>query len=214
MRRRLVALGVALAAVLAGIALVAVWSSSPADPVVTTTVVRPRAADGSVAAGDDDIAEAWADGVVDGRDGVVPDDVTVFDDAYPGVANLDPDLLRAVRAAATAAADDGIAFYVHSAWRSPEYQAQLLGDAVAEHGSEGEAARWVARPDRSLHVSGDAIDIGGDEAREWVADHGAAFGLCRVYENEPWHVELRPAAVDEGCPAPYADPTEDPRLQP
>ncbi len=41
-------------------------------------------------------------------DGVVPDGVTVFDDAIPAVANLDPDLLKALRQAAAAAADDGV----------------------------------------------------------------------------------------------------------
>ena len=59
-------------------------------------------------------------------DGVLPDGVTVFDDGYPGVANLDPDLLHVLREAATDAADDGIEFYVNSGWRSPEYQNQLL----------------------------------------------------------------------------------------
>src|SRR4051794_3835486 len=34
-------------------------------------------------------------------DGEVPDGVTVFDDDYPAVANLDPALLRALRQAAT-----------------------------------------------------------------------------------------------------------------
>jgi hypothetical protein len=47
-------------------------------------------------------------------DGALPDGVTVFDDEYPGVANLDPDLLQALREAATDAADDGIEFYVNS----------------------------------------------------------------------------------------------------
>jgi hypothetical protein len=47
--------------------------------------------------------------------------VTVFDDQYPGVANLDPGLLQALREAATDAADDGVKFYVNSGWRSPEY---------------------------------------------------------------------------------------------
>jgi D-alanyl-D-alanine carboxypeptidase len=38
--------------------------------------------------------------------------------------------------------------------------------------------------------------------------------LCRVYRNEPWHFELRPGAVRDGCPARYADPAHDPRMQP
>ena len=85
--------------------------------------------------------------------GYVPDGVTVFDD-IPAVTKLEPALRAAVRKAATAAGDEGIVFYVNSGWRSREYQAQLLKDAIAQYGSEKEAARWVATPDTSPHVSG------------------------------------------------------------
>ena len=42
----------------------------------------------------------------------------------------------------------------------------------------------------------------------------AKYRLCQIYENEAWHYELRPGAIDDGCPAMYADPTHDPRMQP
>jgi D-alanyl-D-alanine carboxypeptidase len=153
------------------------------------------------------------DGAVTEDDGVLPDGVTVFDDRYPGVANLDPALRRALREAATDAADDGVAFAVNSGWRSGEYQDQLLREAVSEYGSESEAARWVATADTSPHVSGDAVDIGPFRAAAWLSAHGAAYGLCRIYDNEPWHFERRPRAIERGCPPPYADPTQDPRMQ-
>jgi D-alanyl-D-alanine carboxypeptidase len=146
-------------------------------------------------------------------DGAVPGGVTVFDDQYPGVANLDPALLRALREAATDAADDGVELYVNSGWRSPEYQKQLLREAVSKYGSEEEAARWVATADTSAHVSGDAVDIGSFDATAWLSEHGAKYGLCQIYRNEPWHYELRPQAIDRGCPPMYADPTHDPRMQ-
>jgi D-alanyl-D-alanine carboxypeptidase len=146
-------------------------------------------------------------------DGVVPDDVSVFDDRYPAVANLDPRLLRAVRRAATVAAEGGVKFYVDSGWRSAEYQERLLRDAVSKYGSEKEAARWVATPTTSAHVSGNAVDIGHSAATAWLSRHGATYGLCQIYRNEPWHYELRPEAVDHGCPRMYADPTHDPRMQ-
>jgi zinc D-Ala-D-Ala carboxypeptidase len=130
------------------------------------------------------------------------------------VANLDPDLLAALSQAATDAADEGVEVIVESGWRSPEHQEQLLQEAVSEYGSEEEAARWVASPDTSPHVSGDAVDIGPSAARAWLAEHGAEYGLCRIYGNEPWHYELRPEAIDQGCPPMYADPTQDPRMQP
>jgi len=152
-------------------------------------------------------------GALGEADGAVPDGATVFDDALPGVANLDPALLDAVRRAACGAADDGAGFFVDSGWRSPAYQNQLLREAVSEYGSEEEAARWVASAETSAHVSGDAVDLGPFDATAWLSEHGAEYGLCRVYGNEPWHFELRPDAVDRGCPGVYADPTQDPRLQ-
>ena len=146
-------------------------------------------------------------------DGAVPDGTTVFDDEIPGVANLDPALLSALRRAATDAADNGVELVVDSGWRSPAYQEQLLHEAVLKYGSEAEAARWVATPSTSAHVSGDAVDIGPSAAAAWLSEHGAAYGLCQVYGNEPWHYELRSEAIDHGCPAMYADPTHDPRMQ-
>jgi zinc D-Ala-D-Ala carboxypeptidase len=145
-------------------------------------------------------------------DGAIPDGTTVFDDAVPGVAKLNPALLGALRRAATDAAPDGVVFVVDSGWRSSEYQLRLLREAISKYGSEAEAARWVATPSRSAHVSGDAVDLGSDAAA-WLSAHGAAYGLCRIYGNEPWHFELRPEAVTGGCPAMYADPTQDPRMQ-
>ncbi len=104
-------------------------------------------------------------------------------------------------------------FHVDSGWRSREYQERLLREAISKYGSEEEAARWVATPKTSAHVSGDAVDIGPSGAAAWLSEHGAAYGLCQIYGNEPWHYELRPEAIDRGCPATYADPTHDPRMQ-
>ena len=145
--------------------------------------------------------------------GAVPDGTTVFDDEVPGVANLDPALLRALRRATTDAAADGVELVVNSGWRSHAYEDQLRREAIAKYGSEAEAARWVATGTTSLHVSGDAVDVGPADATPWMSAHGAAYGLCQIYGNEPWHYELRPAAGDHGCPALYADPTHDPRMQ-
>ena len=144
----------------------------------------------------------------------MPDGTTVFDAAVPGVARLDPALLGALREAASRASADGVELVVDSGWRSPAYQAQLFREAIAKYGSAREAARWVATPGTSAHVSGDAVDIGPSAAAAWLSQHGAAYGLCQTYANEPWHYERRPDAGDHGCPAMYADPTHDPRMQP
>jgi zinc D-Ala-D-Ala carboxypeptidase len=194
----LVAVGVTVVGVLTwqslapSSSLLAPWSSSAAPPDT------PR--------GDhkDALGEA---------DGVVPDGVTVFDDEIPAVANLDPDLLEVLREAATDAAGDGVEFHVNSGWRSAAYQNQLLREAISKYGSEKKAARWVATADTSPHVSGDAVDIGHSDATEWLSEHGAGYGLCQIYRNEPWHYELRPEARDHRCPGIYADPTHDPRMQ-
>ena len=138
--------------------------------------------------------------------------LTVFDDKSPTVTKLDPDLRRALRQAARDAAQNRIAIVINSGWRSAEYQERLLRRAVSRYGSEERAARWVATADTSSHVSGHAVDIGPSRAIAWLSKHGAAYRLCQIYRNEPWHYELRPEAADDGCPSMYADPRHDPRM--
>lgn len=146
-------------------------------------------------------------------DGVVPEGTTVLDAEVPGIANLDTALLAALRQASIDAAAGGAVLYVESGWRSAEYQNQLLREAVSAYGSEEEAARWVATPNTSAHVSGEAVDVGPADAVAWLSEHGAEYGLCQIYANEPWHYELRLEAIDHGCPSLYADPTHDQRMQ-
>ena len=196
---RLTAVGLVVTAAIIG---TLVYQSAPSSAPSFSEVLR----------GDHGGTTTEADVAVTEDDGALPDGVTVFDDQYPGVTNLDPDLLQALREAATDAADDGVKFYVDSGWRSLEYQEQLLREAVSKYGSEEEAARWVATADTSAHVSGDAVDIGHFDATAWLSEHGAEYGLCQIYRNEPWHYELRPEAIDHGCPPMYADPTHDPRM--
>lgn len=208
------------AAIVVGAALVGV-AASPIDirhgdrgTAVTGINTDPRTTEGPGQHDDHNRRDLRAPALPLGEaDGVVPDGVTVFDDEYPAVANLDADLLGALRQAAMDAEDDGVEFLVNSGWRSPEYQDQLLREAVSEYGSEEEAARWVATADTSPHVSGNAVDIGPFDATAWLSEHGAEYGLCQIYSNEPWHYELRPEAIDDDCPPMYADPTHDPRMQ-
>ena len=145
--------------------------------------------------------------------GAVSRGLTVFDNERPAVANLDPDLLRALRQAAKDAAKAGVKIYINSGWRSPEYQELLHLQAVWKYRSKEKAARWVATGDTSSHVSGQAVDIGPSRATAWLSRHGAEYRLCQVYRNEPWHYELRPRAINGGCPPMYADPRHDPRMQ-
>ena len=182
-------------------------ASTPAGPVTASPAADPSRERSPDVPGGPPGSTGRVLGVADGR---VPDGATVFDDTYPAVARLDPRLLGALRRAST---DAGTEFRINSGWRSPAYQEQLLEEAVSTYGSRAAAARWVATPATSPHVSGDAVDLAGSAATTWLAEHGAAYGLCQVFRNEPWHYELRPEAVDDGCPAPYTDPTHDPRMQ-
>ena len=68
-------------------------------------------------------------------------------------------------------------------------------------------------PTRLLTCRGTRSNIGPRDAAAWLSEHGAGYGLCQIYSNEPWHYELRPEAIDHGCPPVYADPTHDPRMQ-
>jgi hypothetical protein len=188
-------------------------SSMAASPIDVLGTASPSRSSSTPISPSTTVSRSEHRGGLGEADGAVPDHTTVFDDEIPGVANLDHDLLGALRQAATDAADDGVELFVDSGWRSPEYQNRLLREAVSEYGSEEEAARWVATPETSPHVSGDAVDIGPSYAAAWLSEHGAEYGLCQIYGNEPWHYELRPEAVDHGCPPVYADPTHDPRMQ-
>jgi D-alanyl-D-alanine carboxypeptidase len=220
---------VVIAAIAAALSypLLASSSSTAASPIDVATTARPSAPgsapartgaapSGTISRTDSGLVRRLRNehpGALGEADGAVPDGTTVFDDDIPGVAKLDPSLLKALRRAATDAGKDGFEIFVESGWRSAKYQEQLLREAISEYGSAKEAARWVATPTTSPHVSGDAVDIGPVDATAWLSKHGAKYGLCQIYMNEPWHYELRPRAIDHGCPPMYADPTHDPRMQ-
>lgn len=148
-------------------------------------------------------------------DGVVPENgsLSPFDENSPAVTGLDPMLLSALRRAAEAAAVEEVDVRINSGWRSARYQEQLLDEAVVLYNSREEAARWVATAETSAHVTGDGVDVGPFDAAYWLSLNGSAYGLCQIYANEPWHFELRPDAIDDGCPPQYSDPTDDPRMQ-
>jgi len=139
-------------------------------------------------------------------DGVIPEGtiVTLADDEVPAIARLDPALREALRQAEANAAADGFSFEVTSGWRTAEYQQWLLEDAIELYASDEVARQFVATPDRSSHVTGDAVDIAPVDAQFWLFEHGARYGICQTYANERWHFEL---ATEPGgvCPEMKAD---------
>lgn len=198
--------GTALAAALVLLACSSLSSATPAAP------------HGGPDGGIDGTAELLSTDADDGAagadlpagDGSIEDENGIAVDAdHAAIAGLAPELRDAVQAAAARAAEEGIELRVTSGWRSAELQRALLSDAIGTYGSESEARRWVDTPERSKHVTGDAIDIGGLEAALWVGQHGSEFGLCQTYANENWHFELA-ADADGVCPMPYADATDRP----
>ena len=110
----------------------------------------------------------------------------------PGVANLDPALLGALRRAATDAAGDGVEFVVDSGWRSPEYQEQLLREAVSKYGSEEEAARWVATPRRLLTCRGTRSTSGPAMPRRGCPSTAPSTGCARSTATSPGTTSCAP----------------------
>ena len=160
---------------------------------VLTTLPRDDAASGAV----------WPDGTAVGvADGFIDEGeaVSAFADDLPAIANLEPALRSAMQDAARDATADGVEFVVTSGWRSAAHQQSLLDAAVIEYGSAEVAAEFVLPPDRSQHVTGEAVDIGRTDANSWLSQHGADYGLCQTYANEMWHFELATTPGGE-CPA-------------
>ncbi|PKQ34711.1 MAG: hypothetical protein CVT61_09845 [Actinobacteria bacterium HGW-Actinobacteria-11] len=201
-----VLIGLALAVIVAFVvqqSLSAAFADAERTGPLPSSTPRPSGqSEGSV------IAPSEADGVI--RDGDQP---TVFDVDRVAVGNLDASLLAALQRAASDAEGDGVTFRVNSGWRTPALQERMLQDAIAQYGSEAEARRWVATPETSEHVTGDAVDLGPLPALDWLVQRGWRYGLCQIYANESWHYELRPEAVDQGCPEMLPDPTADPRTK-
>ena len=129
--------------------------------------------------------------------------------APTGVGNVDelqPAVARAVRRAIAAAAADGVTLRVTSGWRSADEQAVLHAAAIQKYGSPQAARRWVLPSAESEHVRGGAVDVGPPAGAAWLARHGVRVGLCRRYDNEPWHFERLAGALGSSCPAREAHP--------
>jgi D-alanyl-D-alanine carboxypeptidase len=116
--------------------------------------------------------------------------LTAFDTQNSAIGRLEPQLLAAIQHATTAAAAEGVPITINSGWRSPDFQQRLLDQAVQTYGSVALARQYVQTPEQSKHVTGQAVDVGGPGADQWLIANGARFGLCRIYANELWHFEL------------------------
>ena len=90
-----------------------------------------------------------------------------------------PDVAQAFDRMARAAAADGVALVIGSAFRSDAEQAVLF----ARHPDP----KWVARPGTSLHRNGTELDIGPAAVYPWLAANAPRFHFVQRYSWEPWH---------------------------
>ena len=130
------------------------------------------------------------------------------------VADLDPELLGALRRAATRGR--GRRGRVLRRPAAGVLRSTRNSCSVRRSRSTAQKRKPPAgwpRPTRRRTCRGTRSTSGPSDAAAWLSAHGAEYGLCQIYGNEPWHYELRPEAADQGCPPVYADPTHDPRMQ-
>lgn len=136
--------------------------------------------------------------------------VTLVDtepDVHGRVLRLTPEALDAWQAMKQTAAADDVVLHLVSAFRSVDYQAQLIRRKLESGRSLEQILLVNAAPGYSEHHTGRAIDIGTpgcpdlEEAFEdtpafaWLMSRGAAFGFTLSYPRgnhtgicyEPWH---------------------------
>ncbi len=92
-----------------------------------------------------------------------------------------------------AAAADGIALLVSTAFRDMAFQEKLYAMYLAGTGS------LAAKPGFSNHQGGIALDLetanGTNKAYFWLTNNAAKFGWKRTVSSEPWHWEYLPTVL-------------------
>ncbi|TDC26707.1 M15 family metallopeptidase [Kribbella albertanoniae] len=115
------------------------------------------------------------------------------------IDGLSPKLRARLKKAIVAARADGVRIQINSGRRSAAKQQRLFDEAVKKYGSAKAASRWVLPPKDSAHVQGKAVDIKPVAAQQWLDKNGWRYGVCRRYDNEPWHFEAL-TAPGTRCP--------------
>ncbi|WP_058022284.1 M15 family metallopeptidase [Pseudohongiella spirulinae] len=128
-------------------------------------------------------------------------------DVFGRPALLEPQALRSWQQMRQAAAQDSVELHLVSAYRSIDYQAEVLARKVASGRSMEDVLTVNAAPGFSEHHSGRAIDIGTPgcppleeefdqtQAFRWLSKHAKDFGFLLSYPKgssgiinyEPWH---------------------------
>lgn len=116
---------------------------------------------------------------------------------------LSPKLRARLKKAFAAAKAAGVPIRINSGKRSAAKQQRLFDEAIKKYGSYKAATRWVLPPKYSAHVQGRAVDIAPAAAMAWLDKNGWRYGICRRYDNEPWHFE---AITTPGTKCPPREP--------
>lgn len=99
---------------------------------------------------------------------------------------------------------DGELIGLTSGHRDAGEQSRLFAEEVRRSGSHAAARLRALPPNESRHVAGTALDVRPVEGARWLERHGACHHLYRVYDNEWWHFEYRPAGPPERLSHPGA----------
>lgn len=128
-------------------------------------------------------------------------------DFYQRPQQLTPTALGAWQAMKQAAADQGVTLFLISAFRSVQYQHDLIAKKLAKGQSIEQILKVNAAPGFSEHHTGRAVDIGTNEATvlaeefentpayQWLVHNAMDFGFYLSYprhnrlgiDYEPWH---------------------------
>lgn len=129
------------------------------------------------------------------RTGTCP--VGGYSDEEP--AGLRADAARAWQRIVRVGAAAGITVCLNDGKRSVDQQEAIHADYVAQYGSQT-ADELVLPADKSAHIIGLAVDVQPAAAHTWLEKTDGALGMCRMYDNEPWHFEFHPDYPITGCP--------------
>lgn len=112
---------------------------------------------------------------------------------------LQPEVIVAWRQVQRDAHAEGVTVCLNDGKRSAAQQ-QALYDAYVDQYGQAAADQLVLPPEKSAHVNGWALDVQPADAYIWLVATNGRLGLCRIYENEPWHFEYSPDYKTAGCP--------------
>jgi hypothetical protein len=113
----------------------------------------------------------------------------------PTAVEVEVDTARAFLAMREAAAKECVELRLESGFRTAAEQRELFRAWRKGRGNK------AARPGRSNHQSGRALDISVISvpgARDWLETNAVLFGFTRTVRNEPWHWEYLDSPIARG----------------